>query len=53
MEGTHGHDLPGMPAMGRSFKDPCASVGELRNGEITGDRDYWNSDALLEQLGLR
>jgi steroid delta-isomerase-like uncharacterized protein len=53
MEGTHEHDLPGMPATGRSFKVSCASVGEVRNGKIVGNRDYWNNYDLLEQLGLR
>lgn len=53
MEGTHVHDLPGMPATGKSFKVPCASIGEVRDGRIVGNRDYWNNLDLLKQLGLR
>lgn len=53
MEGTHKHDLPGMPATGRTFKVPCASIGEVRDGKIVGNRDYWNNYDLLKQLGLR
>ena len=53
MEGVHVKDLPGMPATGKSFHVPCASVGEVRGGKITANRDYWNNDDLLKQLGLR
>jgi steroid delta-isomerase-like uncharacterized protein len=53
MEGVHVTDLPGMPATGKPFKVPCASVGEVRNGKIVANRDYWNNDDLLRQLGLK
>lgn len=53
MEGTHEHDLPGMPATGRAYKVPCASIGEVRDGKILANRDYWNNYDLLKQLGLR
>lgn len=53
MEGVHVHDLPGMPATGKSFKVACASVGEVRDGKIIGNRDYWNNHDLLRQLGSR
>ena len=53
MEGVHVKDLPGMPATGKPFHVPCASVGEVRDGKITANRDYWNNDDLLKQLGLR
>jgi steroid delta-isomerase-like uncharacterized protein len=52
MEGVHVKDLPGMPATGRSFKVPCASIGEVHGGKITANRDYWNNYDLLKQLGL-
>lgn len=53
MEGTHVSDLPGMPATGKSFNVPCASIGEVRDGKIVANRDYWNNHDLLGQLGLR
>ena len=53
MEGTHVKDLPGMPATGKTFKVPCASIGEIQDGKIIGNRDYWNNFDLLKQLGLR
>jgi steroid delta-isomerase-like uncharacterized protein len=52
MEGVHVKDLPGMPATGRTFKVPCASVGEVRGQKIIANRDYWNNHDLLKQLGL-
>jgi steroid delta-isomerase-like uncharacterized protein len=53
MTGRHVHDLPGMPATGRSFEVPGASVGEVRNGKITRNRDFWNHHDMLKQLGYR
>jgi steroid delta-isomerase-like uncharacterized protein len=52
MKGKHVTDLPGMPATHRDFSVPCASVGEVRDGKITRNRDYWNNYDLLKQLGL-
>jgi steroid delta-isomerase-like uncharacterized protein len=52
MSGTHSHDLPGMPATGRAFSVPCASIGEVRDGKIIHNRDFWNNHDLLKQLGF-
>jgi len=52
MSGTHNHDLPGMPATGRPFSVPCASIGEVRGGKIVRNRDFWNNHSLLKQLGF-
>lgn len=53
MTGTHIHDLPGMPATGRSYEVPGASVGRVRNGKITHNRDFWNHHDMLRQLGYK
>lgn len=53
MTGQHVKDLPGMPATNRTFEVPGASVGEVRDGKITHNRDFWNHYALLEQLGYK
>jgi steroid delta-isomerase-like uncharacterized protein len=53
MEGTHVADLPGMPATGRSYSVPGASIAAVRDGRIVHNRDFWNLLDLLKQLGLR
>lgn len=53
MTGKHVSDLPGMPATGKSFRVPGASIGELKDGKIIHNRDFWNLYDLLKQLGLR
>lgn len=53
MTGRHVHDLPGMPATGGSFEVPGASLGEVRNGKISRNRDFWNHHDMLKQLGYR
>lgn len=50
MEGRHVHDLPGMPATGRTFQVACASMADVRRGKITRNRDFWNNADLLAQL---
>jgi steroid delta-isomerase-like uncharacterized protein len=53
MTGQHVKDLPGMPATNRTFEVPGASIGEVRDGKITRNRDFWNHHALLKQLGYK
>jgi steroid delta-isomerase-like uncharacterized protein len=53
MTGRHIHDLPGMPATGRPFTVPGSSIGEVRDGKIARNRDFWNNYDLLKQLGIR
>jgi steroid delta-isomerase-like uncharacterized protein len=50
--GTHSEDLPGMPATGKSFSVPSASIGTFEHGKIKTNTDYWNLHDLLKQLGL-
>jgi steroid delta-isomerase-like uncharacterized protein len=50
--GKHVADLPGMPATGKSFSLPSATIGTIENGKIKTNTDYWNLYALLTQLGL-
>lgn len=50
--GKHSADLPGMPATGKSFSVPSASVGTIENGKIKTNTDYWNMHDLLRQLGV-
>jgi steroid delta-isomerase-like uncharacterized protein len=52
MTGRHIHDLPGMPATGRTFAVPGSSIGEVRDGKIVHNRDFWNNHDLLKQLGI-
>lgn len=53
MGGIHEADVPGMPATGRFFTVPGASVGRVKNGKIVRNRDFWNNLDLLKQLGLK
>jgi steroid delta-isomerase-like uncharacterized protein len=53
MTGRHELDLPGMPATGRKFEVPGASIAEVRGGKIVHNRDFWNNLDLLTQLGYR
>jgi steroid delta-isomerase-like uncharacterized protein len=52
MGGSHDHDLPGMPATGRTFVVPGASITQVQGGKIVRNRDFWNAHDLLKQLGL-
>jgi ketosteroid isomerase-like protein len=52
MTGRHIHDLPGMPATGRTFSVPGSSIADVRDGKITRNRDFWNNHDLLKQLGI-
>jgi steroid delta-isomerase-like uncharacterized protein len=51
-QGVHNADLPGLPATGRSYSIPSASIGTIENGKIKTNTDYWNMSALLSQLGI-
>jgi steroid delta-isomerase-like uncharacterized protein len=50
--GKHAADLPGLPATGKSFRMPSASIGTIKNGQIKTNTDYWNQVDLMKQLGL-
>ena len=53
MLGTNDRALPGVPAIGRSFRVRGASVGKLdSSGLIVENRDYYNLAELLTQLGI-
>jgi len=54
MSGTHDNGDPehGMPATGRSFQIRGVSVGQVRDGWIVQNRDYWNLANFLQQVGL-
>lgn len=52
MTGTHDADLPGLPATGRTFKVPGATMGTINNGKIKTNVDYWNLADLTAQLGV-
>ena len=41
-----------IPATGKSWRVPGASIGVIRGGKIGRHRDYWNRSTLLQQLGL-
>ncbi len=52
MKGTQngtGYDLP---PTGRRFEIHGVSVGEMRDGKVVRNTDYWNRLGLLKQLGL-
>jgi steroid delta-isomerase-like uncharacterized protein len=52
MSGTHGGDLPGLPATGKKFSVRGASVTELHEGKIKRNTDYWNLASSLQQIGV-
>jgi steroid delta-isomerase-like uncharacterized protein len=45
-------NIPGMPATGKSFSVPGASIIEFREGKISRESMYWNLAAFLQQVGL-
>lgn len=51
--GIHDRDLPGMPATGKFFTIPGASIARVKNGKIVRIRDFWNNLDLLKQLGIK
>jgi len=52
MSGTHDHDAANLRATGKSFRIPGVSVGELRDGRIARNTDYWSLVELFVQIGL-
>ncbi len=51
MTGTQTGDFPGLPATGKSFSVPVASIMEFQNGKIHRNTDYWNLASFLQQVG--
>ena len=51
MTGTQIGDFPGLPATGKSFSVPVASIMEFQNGKIRRNTDYWNLASFLQQVG--
>jgi steroid delta-isomerase-like uncharacterized protein len=50
--GTHRGELEGIPATGRRMEVVACSVAEIRDGQIHRERDYYDTLALMEQLGV-
>ena len=51
MSGTQTGDFPGLPATGKGFSVPVASIMEFQNGKIRRNTDYWNLASFLQQVG--
>ncbi|MCI0747282.1 MAG: ester cyclase [Verrucomicrobia subdivision 3 bacterium] len=51
MSGTQTGDFPGLPATGKAFTVPVASIMEFHNGKIRRNTDYWNLASFLQQVG--
>ena len=51
--GTHKGNMPGLPATGKSFSIRGVSVGELKEGKIKRNADYYNKMDLLQQIGIK
>lgn len=52
MKGTHDRDSPQLRRTGKAFSVPGISVGEVRDGKITRNTDYWSLATFLTQVGL-
>jgi steroid delta-isomerase-like uncharacterized protein len=50
--GTHQGELEGIPATGKGMKVVACSVVEVREGRIVEERDYYDTLALMTQLGI-
>ena len=50
--GTHRGELEGIPATGKRIEVVACSVAEVREGQIHRERDYYDSLALMNQLGV-
>jgi steroid delta-isomerase-like uncharacterized protein len=50
--GTHRGELEGIPATGRGMKVVACSVVQVRAGRIVEERDYYDTLALMTQLGV-
>ena len=51
MTGTQTGDFPGLPATGKRFSVPVASIMEFQDGKIRRNTDYWNLASFLQQVG--
>jgi len=51
--GTHKGNMAGLPATGKRFSIRGVSVGELKEGKIKRNSDYYNKMDLLQQLGIK
>jgi steroid delta-isomerase-like uncharacterized protein len=51
MSGTHKGDLPKVPATGKRFSIRGVSVGELKEGKIKRNSDYYDKMLFLQQIG--
>ena len=51
--GTHKGDIPGLPATGKRFSIRGVSVGELKEGKIKRNSDYYNLMDFLKQIGIK
>jgi steroid delta-isomerase-like uncharacterized protein len=51
--GTHKGPMAGLPATGRRFAVRGVSVGELEEGKIKRNSEYYNKMDLLQQLGIK
>lgn len=49
--GTHRGPLHDIPATGRSIEIAACNVVEIRDGRILREREYFDTHALLHQLG--
>jgi len=49
--GTHKGELMGISPSGKPVEIHGCSVDQIRNGEVVRDFTYWDSAALLRQLG--
>ncbi len=53
MSGTFAKSAnPALPATGKTFSVRGASIGQMKNGLISRNSDYWNMTAFLQQVGL-
>jgi steroid delta-isomerase-like uncharacterized protein len=52
MRGTHGGDLPGMPATSKRVEVRGASVMEFSGKQIRRCSDYWDMATMRTQLGF-
>jgi steroid delta-isomerase-like uncharacterized protein len=50
--GTHKGNMPGLPATGKRFSIRGVSVGELKEGKIKRNSDYYNLMDFLKQIGI-
>ena len=51
LKGTHDGSTPRLPASQKQFAIHGVSVGELENGKIKRNTDYWNMVEFLVQIG--